>query len=82
MQEVGGSWLMTAIAPSPVMVSLIQTAANLPYFLMGLIARALFPVCGASVMAKKRKTQGTFSGIENCQGIAQCEAGSLPSLRF
>ena len=41
MQEVGASWLMTSIAPSPVMVSLIQTAANLPYFLMGLIAGAL-----------------------------------------
>jgi MFS family permease len=41
MQEVGASWLMTSIAPSPLMVSLIQTAANLPYFLMGVIAGAL-----------------------------------------
>jgi hypothetical protein len=40
MQEVGASWLMTSIAPSPVMVSLIQTAANLPYFLMGPTAYA------------------------------------------
>ncbi len=41
IQDVGASWLMTSIAPSPLMVSLIQTAVNLPYFLMALIAGAL-----------------------------------------
>src|ERR1700741_3973329 len=41
MQDVGASWLMTSLAPSPLMVSLIQTAVNLPYFLLGLIAGAL-----------------------------------------
>lgn len=41
MQDVGASWLMTSLAPSPVMVSLIQTAVNLPYFLLALGAGAL-----------------------------------------
>jgi MFS family permease len=41
MQDVGASWLMTSLDPSPLMVSLIQTAVNLPYFLLGLVAGAL-----------------------------------------
>ncbi len=41
MQDVGASWLMTSLAPNPVMVSLIQTAVNLPFFLLALIAGAL-----------------------------------------
>jgi len=41
MQDVAASWLMTSLAPSPIMVSLIQTAVNLPHFLFGLVAGAL-----------------------------------------
>ena len=41
IQDVGASWLMTSLAPSPLMVSLIQTAGNLPYFLLGLLAGTL-----------------------------------------
>jgi MFS family permease/quinol monooxygenase YgiN len=41
VQDVGSSWLMTSLAPSPVMVSLIQTAGNLPYFLLALLAGTL-----------------------------------------
>ena len=41
VQDVGSSWLMTTLAPSPMMVSLIQTAGNLPYFLLGLLAGTL-----------------------------------------
>jgi MFS family permease len=41
MQDVGASWLMTSLAPNPVMVSLIQTAVNLPFFLLALVAGAL-----------------------------------------
>ena len=41
VQDVGASWLMTSLAPSPLMVSLIQTAGNLPYFLLGLFAGTL-----------------------------------------
>ena len=41
MQEVGASWLMTQLAPSPLMVSLIQTAGALPVFLLSFAAGAL-----------------------------------------
>ena len=41
MQEVGASWLMTELAPSPLMVALIQTAGALPVFLLSLAAGAL-----------------------------------------
>ena len=34
VQDIGASWLMTSLAPSPLMVSLIQTAENLPYFFL------------------------------------------------
>ena len=34
MQDVGTVWLMASLAPTPIMVSLAQTAMNLPYFLL------------------------------------------------
>ncbi len=41
MQKVGASWLMTQLAPSPLMVALIQTAGAAPVFLLSLAAGAL-----------------------------------------
>ncbi len=41
MQNVGGTWLMTSLTPSPLMVALMQTATSLPVFLVGLPAGAL-----------------------------------------
>ncbi|MCX5806983.1 MAG: MFS transporter [Proteobacteria bacterium] len=41
MHEVGASWLMTTIAPSPFMVAMVQTATTLPFFLLSLPAGAL-----------------------------------------
>jgi MFS family permease len=41
MQDVGASWLMTELAPTPLMVALIQTAGALPVFLLSLAAGAL-----------------------------------------
>jgi MFS family permease len=41
MQDVGASWLMTQLAPSPLMVSLIQAAGALPVFLLSFTAGAL-----------------------------------------
>ncbi len=41
MQAVGAAWLMTSITPSPLLVSLVQTAAGLPIFLLALPAGAL-----------------------------------------
>jgi MFS family permease len=44
MQDVGGAWLMTLLAPSPIMVALMQTATTLPIFLLSLPAGALADV--------------------------------------
>ena len=41
MHDVGAVWLMTALAPSPIMVALMQTATSLPFFLLALPAGAL-----------------------------------------
>ncbi len=41
MQNVGGGWLMTQLTTSPLMVSLVQAAAAVPFFLVVLPAGAL-----------------------------------------
>jgi len=41
MQDVGGAWLMTSLAPSPILVALMQTASSLPIFVVALPAGAL-----------------------------------------
>lgn len=41
INDVGAAWLMTSLSPSPFMVSLIQVAANAPFFLLALPAGAL-----------------------------------------
>jgi MFS family permease len=41
MQDVGAGWLMATLAPSPLMVALVQAAATLPMFLLALPAGAL-----------------------------------------
>lgn len=41
MHDVGAGWLMTSLAPSPLMVALVQTATSLPIFLFALPAGAL-----------------------------------------
>jgi MFS family permease len=41
MHEVGASWLMTTLAPSPFMVAMVATANTLPFFLLALPAGAL-----------------------------------------
>lgn len=40
MHDVGAAWLMTSLAPSPFMVSLVQAAASLPLFVFALPAGA------------------------------------------
>ena len=44
MQNVGAAWLMTSLAPTPLSVSLVQAASNLPFFLLALPAGALADV--------------------------------------
>jgi MFS family permease len=40
MQNVGAAWLMATLAPSALLVALVQTATNLPVFLLGVPAGA------------------------------------------
>jgi predicted MFS family arabinose efflux permease/quinol monooxygenase YgiN len=44
MQDVGESWLMTSLTPSPVLVALVETAGSLPVVLVALPAGALADV--------------------------------------
>ena len=41
MHEVGAGWLMTSLAPSPLMVAMVQAATTAPVFLLALPAGAL-----------------------------------------
>ncbi|MEM9782896.1 MAG: MFS transporter [Pseudomonadota bacterium] len=41
MHDVGAGWLMTELAPSPMMVAAVQAATTLPIFLFALIAGAV-----------------------------------------
>src|ERR1700681_4086898 len=41
MQDVGESWLMTSLTPSPLLVALVETAGSLPVVLLALPAGAL-----------------------------------------
>jgi MFS family permease len=41
MQNVGAAWLMTELAPSALLVALVQTATNLPVFLLGVPSGAI-----------------------------------------
>ena len=40
MQDTAGTWLMTALTPSPLLIALMQTAASLPVVALGLLAGA------------------------------------------
>lgn len=41
MQDTAGTWLMTALTTSPLLISLMQTAASFPVLLLGLPAGAM-----------------------------------------
>jgi MFS family permease len=40
MQDTAGTWLMTALTASPLLIALMQTAASLPVLMLGLVAGA------------------------------------------
>ena len=40
MQDTAGTWLMTSLTSSPLLIALMQTAASLPVLLLGLLAGA------------------------------------------
>lgn len=41
MHDVGAAWLMTELAPSPLMVAAVQAATTLPIFFFALLAGAI-----------------------------------------
>ena len=44
MQDVAGTWLMTDLTSSPILIALVQAATTLPVFLLALVAGALADV--------------------------------------
>src|ERR1700723_4006405 len=40
MQDTAGTWLMTSLTVSPLLIALMQTAASLPVLVLGLLAGA------------------------------------------
>src|ERR1700749_493143 len=40
MQDTAGTWLMTSLTSSPLLIALMQTAASLPVLLLGILAGA------------------------------------------
>ena len=60
LSMVGATWLMTLIAPSPLMVSLVQAASTLPVFVFALPAGAL-----ADIVDQRRLLIGlqSFMGV-------------------
>src|SRR6202012_3900130 len=40
MQDTAGTWLMTVLTASPLLIALMQTAASLPVLFLGLLAGA------------------------------------------
>jgi MFS family permease len=41
MQDTAGTWLMTSLTASPLLIALMQTAASLPVLVLGLLAGAM-----------------------------------------
>jgi MFS family permease len=67
MQNVGAAWLMTELAPSALLVALVQTATNLPVFLLGV------PAGAAGDLFERRKlllvTQGLMLAAAAVLGV-------------
>jgi MFS family permease len=67
MQNVGATWFMTSLAPSPAMVALVQAATSLPVFLVGLPTGAL-----ADIVDRRRFllwTQGWMLAAATVLGV-------------
>ena len=63
MQVVGASWLMLSLAPSPLMVALIQTAQSLPVFVLVLPAGVLADVVDLDSKSSGKQQAGAFFSI-------------------
>jgi MFS family permease len=58
VRDTGSAWLMTELAPSPLMVALVQAAATLPVFLLSLPAGAL-----ADIVDRRKMMIGVQAGL-------------------
>jgi MFS family permease len=50
MQDIAQAWLITTLAPSPIMVSLVQTATYLPFFLLAIPAGAIADIVDRRIL--------------------------------
>jgi MFS family permease len=76
MQNVGAAWLMTELAPSALLVALVQTATNLPVFLLGV------PAGAAGDLFNRRKlllvTQGLMLAAAAALGVMTLTGSTGP----
>ena len=75
MQSVGAAWLMTSLTPSPLWISLVQSAASLPIFLLALPAGALADI----VPRRQLLLVSNFILIVAVSGLAFCTITSHTS---
>ncbi len=71
MRDVSSGWLMTSLAPSPVMVALMQAASTLPVFLLALPAGAL-----ADLLDRRR----LLIGVQVVLGVVSLTLAVLATL--
>ncbi|MCC3504586.1 MULTISPECIES: MFS transporter [unclassified Microcoleus] len=67
MHDVGASWLMTSLSPSPLLIAMMQAASSLPFFMLALPAGAI-----ADVVDRRRLllfTQGWMLAAAALLGI-------------
>ena len=60
MNDVAASWMMTDLSASPTLIALIQTASNLPVFLLGLPSGAF-----ADILNRKKYFNHKRDGNDN-----------------
>ena len=58
LQNTGAGWLMTTLAPEPLIVAMVQAATIMPVFLLALPGGAL-----ADITAPLRGTPGATAGL-------------------
>lgn len=78
MHDVGAGWLMVTLAPSPLMVALVQAATTLPVFLLALPAGAL-----ADIVDRRRMlllTQSFLLAVALALGVAAALGRVTPGL--
>lgn len=78
MSDVAGAWMMTSLTASPIWVALVQTAATLPVFLLGLPSGAM-----ADILDRRRYfilTQFWIAGVGTLLCLATVLGWMTPAL--